>query len=531
MPVVVNDGQSDSAVFNLTVSVLLNDPGSSDPPGQLLQLTYDSGADDYGYDVVAGSQGNIYVAGRSDDNDGDYNIVTYKYDSSGTLLWRKPYIHSGSSHAKGIAVDATGNVYVAGYAGNGQGKNCLIIKYDTAGNVVWMQSYDNDDEHHDDKFEHDNDDKSKHHDEESKQKSKRRDEKSKQKSKRQDESAAYGVAVDDSGNVIVVGRSGDSALVLKYVEAVDGAGDKYARLVWVDEYRDNRNSRAYDVAVDGNGNIFVTGRVDDDVLTVKYDSDGVVQWADTYNGVGDDTGYGIALDMLGNAYVTGRTKSSGTSSGYLTIKYDEFGNESWVKNYGGGSSDKGQDVAVDHQGSVYVTGYVFNGPYSDVHTIKYDTDGNVAWVKVYDGGKSDKGRGIALGPQGEVYVAGNTDNGNNHDLLLLKYGRLRNDLEPLSVSGTLDGNQLTIDVSLSHPGGVSFDVSFQLLGSEGAIDLGTLTLTPETGGILPLNSQYDLSGIASDYYTLQVRLDPTDVVVELDEFNNVLVGNTVTYAP
>jgi len=94
----------------------------------------------------------------------------------------------------------------------------------------------------------------------------------------------------------------------------------------------------------------------------------------------------------------------------------------WQSKYDGGGDDYLRGIAVDSQGSVYVTGYSFNGANFDCVTVKYDKDGKIVWVRKYDGGNNDAGYGIATDSEGNLYVAGFSSNGTNDDWLVIKYG-------------------------------------------------------------------------------------------------------------
>lgn len=60
-------------------------------------------------------------------------------------------------------------------------------------------------------------------------------------------------------------------------------------------------------------------------------------WVRRYNGPrnGNDFAYAMAVDDNGNVYVTGRSEAWGTSYDYCTIKYDKNGNELWIRRYNG----------------------------------------------------------------------------------------------------------------------------------------------------------------------------------------------------
>ncbi len=64
--------------------------------------------------------------------------------------------------------------------------------------------------------------------------------------------------------------------------------------------------------MDGSGNVYVTGfsmavEHQNDYATIKYNSSGVQQWVARYNGPGNlsDKAISLAVDGSGNVYVTG----------------------------------------------------------------------------------------------------------------------------------------------------------------------------------------------------------------------------------
>jgi hypothetical protein len=86
-------------------------------------------------------------------------------------------------------------------------------------------------------------------------------------------------------------------------------------------------------------------------------------WTNRYNWLGNDAdyAYAMAVDTNGNVFVTGVP---------VTIKYSGAGVPLWT-NY---SDSGGSAMAVDGSGNVFVTGYSFgtNG-YADYATIKYSS--------------------------------------------------------------------------------------------------------------------------------------------------------------
>jgi hypothetical protein len=90
-------------------------------------------------------------------------------------------------------------------------------------------------------------------------------------------------------------------------------------------------------------------------------------------GSASDEGSGIAVDASGSAYVTGGTRSSDfpttpgafetTCSGSICVfvtKLDPSGSALVYSSYLGGGNDFGQGIAVDATGSAYVTGFTYS---------------------------------------------------------------------------------------------------------------------------------------------------------------------------
>ncbi len=73
---------------------------------------------DGGKAIAVDSSGNVYVAGASDGVGSLYDYALIKYSSSGVEQWVSRYngLGNGSDEANAIAIDPAGNIYVTGHS-------------------------------------------------------------------------------------------------------------------------------------------------------------------------------------------------------------------------------------------------------------------------------------------------------------------------------------------------------------------------------------------------------------------------------
>jgi hypothetical protein len=102
---------------------------------------------DYGYDIKVDSQGNSYVACRTQENSSYWTGSLFKVDPEGLRLWELVIgnISSGSNNTcqlTDVDIDSSGNVYVCGFISNlslSTRMNIVVAKVDSAGTVLWQR--------------------------------------------------------------------------------------------------------------------------------------------------------------------------------------------------------------------------------------------------------------------------------------------------------------------------------------------------------------------------------------------------------
>ncbi len=213
---------------------------------------------DCGYAVAVDAGGNVYVTGYTgggldgNNNAGYDDMFLVKYNAAGEKQWTRQLGTTSSDYGHGVAVDASGYVYVAGGTRGGSlgGADAFLVNYDDAGTEQWRRTLGT------------------AYDEE-----------------------GVGIAVDMGGNAYVTGYTtgslhgntsagGADMFLVKY----NAAGDKQ----WTKQLGTTSSDGGLDVAVDAKGDVYVTGDTwggldgntnagDSDMVLVKYNADGVKQ--------------------------------------------------------------------------------------------------------------------------------------------------------------------------------------------------------------------------------------------------------------
>lgn len=403
--------------------------------------------------IAKDASGNVYATGGFSGTTVDFDpgpgtanlagnddIFIVKYDPLGNYLWAKKIGSiQGTDYASAIALDGNGNIYITGVfeqtvdfdpgagtaelTGIGRG-DVFIAKYDPSGNYLWakrMGDYEID--------------------------------------------AGDAIALDANGNVYITGTfvgtvdfdpgAGTANLVAPgnrnvFIAKYSSAGN----YLWAKDIGGPSTDEAGDLALDASGNVYVTGSFQNtadfdpgpgtatltsygsaDIFIAKYTTAGNYLWAKQMGGTAQDAGRSIALDDNGNVCMTGffgNTADFDPGPGAATLtsvgdwdialaKYTSSGSLIWAKSIGGTDYDISQDIALDGNNNIYLTGYFRNtvdfdpgvgvanltsADESDIFLARYDASGNYAWAKSIENIGTAGGNCLAIGGTGKINMGG-----------------------------------------------------------------------------------------------------------------------------
>ena len=264
------------------------------------------------------------------------------------------------------------------------------------------------------------------------------------------------LAVDGAGNVYVTGHSGTTWPSSHYATIKYGPGGDQ---LWAARYEGpaQGHHEARSIALDGSGNVYVTGSVevnrernDFDYGTVKYSPDGNEAWVAHYGGESDfskDQAVALSLDGTGNIYVTGSSDGD-----IATLKYDRDGNEMWARRFDAGSDGDvtlafAKALAVDEAGNVYIAGDVNGAAFL---ILGYNTDGTLRFATESTGSGEYNAAGLVLDGEGSIYFTGTADG----DYLTIKYSAAGEELWSARYDGPGHGDDMARALSIDREGNV-----------------------------------------------------------------------------
>jgi len=229
-----------------------------------------------------------------------------------------------------------------------------------------------------------------------------------------------------------------------------------------------------------------------------------LDWVRTYQG--PITGSGIdvmTIDENDFLYVSGVSVSSAIAYDIATIKYNKYGDSLWVRRYSSNSQCQVNDIEVDNNGNVYVTGYSLVGATPKALTIKYGQNGEVLWEKLYDSSPDNRSIGVGIDQSGYVYIAGSSNkNGTDWGVEVVKYNPDNGDT---IWTARYDQSENSVDI----PRAMEVDLSgnVYVCGSVQSDSLYSFLVKFNSNGEKEWASLYKRPGIQGEIYGEVLKLD------------------------
>lgn len=442
-------------------------------PLVLVYSTYLGGSElDYGWSIDADEEGNAYITGYTNSPDfpstsslqpelnDSYDAFITKIGPDGDLIFSTYIGGSGREYCNGIAVSWQGNPYIIGYTNsadfptrpnnlqpNINGPTDAFIVRLTAGGALVLSTYFGGSEwergesiavDHDGNFYITG------------------------KTSSPDLPTRWAYQSDLNGsNDIFVAKINSSGSELLYSTYLGGSDSESAIDIAIDDFEN-----VYIVGESMSSDFPIVNAFQPEKKNQYYDgyvlklstSDNQLIYSTYLSGSNDTVSPSInavAVDEDGNAFVTGKTESDdlpvlnafqpqlqGECSAYVT-KIDTSGGLLFSTYLGGTYIDMGEDIAVDSGGNVYIAGTTFSddfpvkdavqdaldGPVAVFVTKMNATGTNIYYSTYLNGGGCDNAKSIAVDSNDDVYVAGLTGSSDFP---------IKNALQPEKAGGTID---------------------------------------------------------------------------------------------
>jgi hypothetical protein len=269
----------------------------------------------------------IAVVGYVPDNNRDPVVYWLDKNNLNTILAYRLTVLGGSARDEAVAVsfDSEGNTIVAGFTDSGSaplsGRVPFLVKFNSTGNVLWSIAFEP-----------------------------------------SPSTGSYvgnpgisgGLAIDCDNNIIV---AGSVVLPGKDHDAFVAKFNPNGGILWYKTFGGSKREHAYGVALDNFGNIYVTGATNSfsvagtyDIFVARFDPNGNLEWFkvwDIDHRGASDGAYSIAVIQYDHIYITGVTFAHDPSGDMFFAKIAANGDHLYVKRSNMTGEDRGFKVALN----------------------------------------------------------------------------------------------------------------------------------------------------------------------------------------
>ncbi len=379
----------------------------SDLPAQTFQSAFSAGGQggDVGQNLAVDNQGNIFISGFFSSlaffdstplfSNGCYDPFLVKMNNDGEILWAKGFGNVNCDYSNGLCIDNDQNVYVAGMfqielsigdtilSCEGD-SDVFIAKFDNDGNFTWAKTLAG-----------------------------------------SGADACRNLKHKD-GNIYMTGSFSDTARIDNIELISAGKRDVFllkmdttGNVIWVKQGGGPDFDTGGGVDLDESNNVYLAGRYgdsatfgsfetesngQDDVFICKYNQDGTEQWLKAFGSTSNDFSGCLTVDRFGNSYFTGDFNGdflidmepiaiSGPDE-FLLFKFDSNGNLQWVRKDECEGQCAWRRFIIDDFDNIFLNGMFSEQAIFDGDTItaiqsgyykacyaQMDKDGNLNWLK------------------------------------------------------------------------------------------------------------------------------------------------------
>ncbi len=313
---------------------------------------------------------------------------------------------AGYDIANAVATDSAGNIYITGYTTgalfgpiSSGAADTFVAKYSPAGVLIWGKEFDNG---------------------------------------ANATTIGYAIALDPSGNIYIAGTYNHGiGVYLDKLSSSNGAS------IWGETLGTTGTSAIDSIAIDssnpndiridvaGYTSIYLgtsagTNRGSDDAWVGQYNSSGTLEWVQQFGSANYDQALGVAASATGNVYVVGEaggaiagfSQSTSSGNGAFVAEFSRSGAFLWGDQFGTGTLDTAQGVAIDAAGNIDVTGLTYgtlapsiagSGAGSgDVWVAQFSSSNTLNWIRQFGTSAFDRPNSIAVDATGDIFLTGYT---------------------------------------------------------------------------------------------------------------------------
>lgn len=291
------------------------------------------------------SDGNFVFVAETESAPNDLDVLIYKVDTAGGIIWQKSFVSPVNESAKYIEETSDGGYIACGFQNDVSGYNdILVLKLDAGGDYEWHQTFGRNDNEYSDMIHQ------------------------------------VGMEYILTADTRSFGAGGYDVILYK----LDSLGNE----IWSHTYGDSLQNGCQGLLPVSDGNYLSYGETEIypsspfDFYLEKIDPAGGSIWRYTYGGAGTDAIFSVKEDTDGGFICTGYSNSynGGAPLDLVILKTDRYGTFQWKQTYGGAGIDIGYEIirSVDNNGFI-ITGKTYSVT-EEYYLLKLDGDGLISGI-------------------------------------------------------------------------------------------------------------------------------------------------------